>query len=120
VRWTGPVGSLRRGRADVAEHGGARRLADAGEQLAAVVVDGEGLDTGEEGLDELPRAPTWHTGCRLVAVAAGEDDGSWRRGNWAAGAKSDSQEEADPQAAQRESWPESAIDIYATGVEYGN
>lgn len=62
------------------EHGGARRLADAGELHAAVLLDGVVLDAVEERQDELPRAPTLHARHRLVArlrgaAAAGERDG---------------------------------------------
>lgn len=70
-----------RGRADAAERGDARRLADAGEQQAAVVGDLEVLDAGEERPYELPRAPTRHARHRPVAIVAAVE--ARRQGWWA-------------------------------------
>lgn len=50
------------------EHRDTRRLADAGEQAAAVIGDDA---AGEERPDQLPRARTRHTGHGLVAATVG-------------------------------------------------
>ena len=81
VYWCGGHGRYCFGGGQTPRSTEARRLADAGELHAAVLLDGVILDAVEERQDELPRAPARHARHRLVArlrgaaAAAGEWDG---------------------------------------------